>query len=186
MEGRVSSIDLDNNYGEIDTQNSTVNQLRFYPNSTKDFIKINDTVTFNVKTSMAGNRYAVNVKKVQRNICKFNTEDKEKWYLEGESIEYKFIAETVPQLGLDIIINPEKKEKPWVIDFYDRTNKRYADLKTQNTPFFTAKKYKHDGIAYDPAYTVTFNKKDYENYKQNYPGGDIYWNIEWTQLNYGH
>lgn len=39
---------------------------------------------------------------------------------------------------------------------------------------------------YDSRFTVTFNKKDYENYSKNYPECDIYWCINWTQLKYNN
>ncbi|MBE5980650.1 MAG: hypothetical protein E7249_16240 [Paenibacillaceae bacterium] len=184
MEGRIIFINSVKGYGEIDTQNDTFKRLRFYLNKLKISVQIDDTVSFEIKTSQAGNKYATNLIKVQRNKSKYNTEDKPKWYAEGESKEFWFIREIEPRLDVDLIINPEKKVKPWVIDFYDKTNNKYADLKTQNTPFFTAKKYKYGEIPYDPTYTVTFNRKDYEYYKLKYQDSDIYWNIKWEQLEY--
>ena len=52
------------------------------------------------------------------------------------------------------------------------------------TPFFTAGKYFYGVKRYDPAYTVTFNRKDYEYYLQNYPDSDIYFWVDWKQLEY--
>lgn len=66
----------------------------------------------------------------------------------------------------------------------DYSNNRPADLKTQTTPFFKVSKYKYKGVRCDPAYSVTFNRKDYENYKQNYPNCDIYFWVCWKQLEY--
>ena len=83
-----------------------------------------------------------------------------------------------------IIINPEKATKPWVIDFIDETSNKFADLKTQNTPFFTAGRYLYKGKPYDPAFTVTFNHKDYEKYRKEYPLCDIYFWVNWKQLEY--
>ena len=51
-----------------------------------------------------------------------------------------------------------------------------ADLKTQNTPFFTASRYR-----LDPRFAVTFNRKDYERYKNLYPTIIIYFWIDWKQ-----
>ncbi|MDO4705225.1 MAG: hypothetical protein Q4A98_03305 [Comamonadaceae bacterium] len=48
-----------------------------------------------------------------------------------------------------------------------------SDLKTQNTPFFTASRY---GL--DPRFAVTFNRKDYERYKRIYPSIVIYFWID--------
>lgn len=55
-------------------------------------------------------------------------------------------------------------------------NGALADLKTQNTPFFTAGRY---GL--DPRFAITFNRKDYERYKKLYPEIVIYFWIDWTQ-----
>ncbi|AUJ61376.1 hypothetical protein B6257_12700 [Bacillus velezensis] len=54
-----------------------------------------------------------------------------------------------------------------------------SDLKTQNTPFFTARKYK-----YNPQYTVTFNKNDADRYRENYPNIDIYFWVDWIAVRY--
>lgn len=185
MEGRVILVNPEQGYGTIDTQNREVGKLRFYLDKINFLVQVGDTVSFTVKTSAAGNRYAVDVAQTDRNKSKFNTEDKQLWYAEGEGLEGEFLESTVPLIGRDVIKNPEKETCPWVIDFCDLTDHCYADLKTQNTPFFAAVKYFYCGRQrYDPRYTVTFNRKDYENYKQNYPGCNIYWNVEWKQLTY--
>lgn len=187
MEGRVVEINVEKEYGRIDTQNREIGRLTFYLNKIFEEIKINDTVSFEVKKSKAGNLYAKNVKLVHRNLAKFNTEDKQTWCKEGEKLEKAFVEEIVPKLGLDIGINPQKRADPYVIDLIDRTNNRFADLKSQNTPFFSSGRYVYpkNGQNYDPAYTMTFNKKDYERYKVLYPDCDIYVCINWTQLEYG-
>lgn len=186
MQGRVIKINNENRYGRIDTQNKEIGLLTFYLSNIKFNVNVDDTVSFDIQKSQAGNDYAVNVCLVQRNTSKFNTEDKQVWCKEGEKLEIAFVANVVPKLNIDIRINPDKKNNPCVIDLFDYTNKKYADLKSQNTPFFTAGKYTYvgSGNPYDPTYTVTFNKKDYENYRINYPDSDIYWCINWTQLDY--
>lgn len=55
----------------------------------------------------------------------------------GEHYEDDFISKVAPLIQLDIIKNPAKGTSPWEIDLFDRTNNKYADLKTQNTPFFS-------------------------------------------------
>jgi hypothetical protein len=114
----------------------------------------------------------------------FNTEDRSLWYSWGENFENDFIDKIVPLIKVDIRKNPAKKQYPWAIDLYDYTNHRPADLKVQNTPFFTAGKYMYGSNPYDPQYTVTFNKKDYEHYLINNPICDIYFWVNWTQLEY--
>lgn len=72
----------------------------------------------------------------------------------------------------------------WVIDLIDNTHHCLADLKTQNTPFFTCGKYHYGLKRYNPSYTVTFNKKDYEHYRDQYPDCEIFFWINWTQTEY--
>ena len=184
MNGILLNIDIKDKKGQVDTRNSKYGILTIYFSKVPDKINIDATVEFEIITSARGNKYAKFIKVVDRNNTKFNTEDRNKWYKSGESEELVFINEIVPKIGVDLIINPEKENTPWKIDLVYKSNKRYADLKTQNTPFFTASRYFYRGKKYDPAYTVTFNKKDYENYKQSYPDCDIYFWVNWTQLEY--
>lgn len=187
MEGRVVYVDRQNGYGRIETQNKDVPRLTFYLTSISFDVMNDDTVSFTIETSSKGIRYAKYVKLMSRNKSKFNTEDKQKWCTEGEELEKAFVERIVPYLNVKLEINPDKCDNPCVIDLIDLTNGKYADLKSQNTPFFTAGRFyygENKEHKYEPTYTVTFNKKDYENYRNNYPGCDIYWCINWTQLNY--
>lgn len=104
-----------------------------------------------------------------------NTEDRAWWHIHGENLEKKFVELCRSKLNLNAIINPEKDDKPYVPDLI--VNDNLADLKTQNTPFFTANRY---GI--EPRFAVTFNKKDYIRYKELYPDLIIYFWIDWQQL----
>lgn len=105
-----------------------------------------------------------------------DTEDRQEWYTHGEDLEHEFLETIAPSLHLPIMLNPKKKTDPTVIDMIYR--KKYpSDLKTQNTPFFTSRKY---GVP--PQYAVTFNKKDYERYKKLYPFAVIFFWIYWTTL----
>lgn len=179
MEGRVSYINTEKGYGYIKTGNNEIGDLNFKFESFDG--KKDDTVSFEVAESKNGKKYAKNVKVVKRNKSKYNTEDKNEWYKEGERLEVAFVEEIVPQLEVNLIINPDKINDPSVIDLMDIDNKRFADLKTQNTPFFYAKSKDKN---YDPRFTVTFNKKDYERYCELYPDCDIYWYVNWKQLSY--
>lgn len=106
---------------------------------------------------------------------KLNTEDKKQWTTLGRDLEDDFIRQIVPYLGVDIILNPEKETNPYAPDFL--SSGRLADLKTQNTPFFTAGRYKKDASR-----TVTYNRKDLERYKRKYPGIRVYFYVRWNQL----
>lgn len=145
---------------------------------------MNCTIEFDVAISRIGNRYAKFISVADRNRALFNTEDRTQWCVWGEGEENDFVEHIVPRLGIDLRINPEKAQKPWEIDLFDYTHNHYADLKTQNTPFFTAGRYMYGGVPYDPIYTVTFNKKDYENYIEKHSDCDIYFWVYWSQLAY--
>ncbi len=56
---------------------------------------------------------------------------------------------------------------------------KLADLKTQTTPFFTSKRYN-----FNPNYTVTFNKKDFNRYNKLYSNIDIYFWVNWKDTNW--
>ncbi|MRM79006.1 hypothetical protein GJI91_08900 [Lactococcus lactis subsp. cremoris] len=170
-------------FGKVDTRNDAFGELRIYqlPND----IIVNSTVEYIIRNNQSnGKPYAVFKNKAERNIAVFNTESRNEWYKWGENKEQDFITKIVPKLQLDIQINPQKETMPWVIDLVDYTNDKFADLKVQNTPFFTASRYCYKGVPYDPEYTVTFNKKDYENYMQNYPDCHIYFWVNWEQTHY--
>jgi hypothetical protein len=105
-----------------------------------------------------------------------NTEYKEYWCRKGEIAEEAFVREIVPRINRNLIIHPEKKTTKTYIDLLNVDTNGVADLKTQNTPFFKASMY-----GYDPQYTVTFNRKDYLNYKKRYPESVIYFWVNWEQ-----
>jgi len=110
-------------------------------------------------------------------VVPHHTEDKSWWLQHGEKLEILFVKICSERLNLNMAINPKKLTDPTVPDLL--VDGKLADLKTQNTPFFTAGRY---GI--DPRFAVTFNRKDYIRYKQLYPEIDIYFWIDWTQLEY--
>ena len=184
MQGRLIFLNSVDKFGKVNTGNDNLGILTIYFKELPSNIKVECTVEFDVVISKSGNRYARFIKVVERNDTIYNTENRDLWYTWGENEEKDFITKVVPKINLDIRINPDKEEKPWVIDLYDYTNNRPADLKVQNTPFFTASKYSYNGKAYDPTYSVTFNKKDYINYKEHYPNCDIYFWINWQQTSY--
>lgn len=187
MEGILLSIDRLQQKGIVDTRNDRYKTLTIYFGAhMPDSLQENCSVNFEVRQSAAGNQYAKFISVVERNAAVFNTEDRDKWYSWGEDYERDFIDKIVPLIKIDIRKNPEKETCSWAIDLVDFTHKRYADLKVQATPFFTAGSSKHSycGRRYDPTYTVTFNKKDYEKYRRDYPGCDIYYWVNWRQLEY--
>ena len=184
MEGLLVEICPNETYDIVDTRNDQYGRLRMYYSKIKENLALNSTVSFDIKRSAAGNIYAKYIAAVERNTAIFNTEDRSQWYNWGENEENDFISYIVPHLNLDIQINPAKRTCSWAIDLIDYTRNRPADLKTQNTPFFTVAKYKYKGVTCNPTYSVTFNRKDYINYKSNYPNCDIYFWVHWTQTQY--
>lgn len=186
MEGILTNLDRTAKSGTVDTRNDSIGVLTIYfkEQELTDAVQTGCSVQFDVVTSKAGKPYAKFLAVTDRNQALFNTEDRAQWYTWGEEEEKDFVAHIVPKLGIDLRINPEKAARPHAIDLFDYTHDRYADLKTQKTPFFTAGKYLYHGKPYDPTYTVTFNKKDYENYLSTHPDCDIYFWVCWAQLTY--
>lgn len=186
MEGILIEVNIQNKTGIVDTRNDLYNRLTVYFRKLPKKIELNHTIEFELRKSKYGNYYGKFIGYVERNdnYLKINTEDRMKWYEHGAKIETFFVEKIAPELALDIRINPQKSSCKWAIDLYDYSNNCYADLKNQTTPFFTAAKYKYKGIPCAPAYSVTFNKKDYEYYLEYYPNADIYFLIHWMQLCY--
>jgi hypothetical protein len=104
-------------------------------------------------------------------------QNKGAWCTHGERKENVFVRNYGERLGL--IINPEKKTNKYAPDLANVIGGGLADLKTQNTPFFTARKYN-----YDPQYTVTFNRNDADRYREEEPDLDIYFWVDWIAVRY--
>jgi hypothetical protein len=111
-----------------------------------------------------------------------DTEDKLWWCVHGEQQENEFVDLVAPQVGLYAIINPEKRTNKYAPDLLIDPAGTIADLKAQSTPFFTVEKT-YPG--YDRNYAVTFNRKDFLRYRENYPEISIIFWIKWTFLTYG-
>lgn len=176
MEGRVKFVSSDRSYGYIDAGQRGQGDFSFGP--VADGIVVGSTVLF---TPPSTGKRATGVSLVERNGVAICTEDKLAWCKEGADLEIKFVRHIAPLLGRELIIHPEKATNPYYMDLLDTRTGLPADLKCQNTPFFTVGK-KYPGFT--PTYTVTFNHKDYENYRINYPKSDIYWWVCWNQLKY--
>lgn len=104
-----------------------------------------------------------------------NPEDKVWWLQHGLELEYQFVKICQEELHIKAEINPAKSDSPTAPDLL--VDGKIADLKVQNTPFFSATKY-----SMNPKYTVTFNRKDFEQYSSLYPEIVIYFWVNWTQL----
>lgn len=111
----------------------------------------------------------------RNNHVPHDTEDKNWWCQHGEKLEGQFVTLCRDHLDLNAVINPEKASNRFALDLI--VEDKIADLKTQNTPFFTAHRYRMD-----PRYTFTFNRKDYHSYKSKAPECDIYVWVDWKQL----
>ncbi len=106
-----------------------------------------------------------------------NTEDKRWWLQHGLKLEYEFVDLCRNELNIKAEINPAKSNSPTAPDLL--VDGKIADLKVQNTPFFSASKY-----SMDPRFTVTFNRKDFERYSSIYPEIVVYFWVNWTQLSW--
>jgi hypothetical protein len=105
-----------------------------------------------------------------------DTEDTRWWYARGEEKEAFFISTIAPRLGITAARNPEKDTDPTAPDLL--VDGKRAELKNQETPFFKAKKY----YRVDPQFAVSFNLGDYEKYKEKYPEMDIFFWVDWQEL----
>lgn len=179
MQGRIKYLNRKENYGYIETLNREVGEVSFHPDGGS--FQVGDTVSFVPEKGASGKYFTRKVTPVECNSMRRSTEDKLAWCQEGQEEEVEFVQTIVPLLGRDIIINPEKVRDPTVIDLVDRGQRKYADLKKQTTPFFTAAK---KDPRYQPRYTVTFNRKDYKRYRELYPDSDIYFWVDWQQLSW--
>jgi len=112
-----------------------------------------------------------------------DTEDKKWWVEYGARQEVWFVNEIAPKIGLVAELNPEKNTNPFAPDLLVDEDKKLADLKTQYTPFFKAREL-FPSAGLDPTYTVTFNKKDYERYLENYPNIHIIFWVNWQEIEY--
>jgi hypothetical protein len=103
-------------------------------------------------------------------------QNKGPWCEHGYRTEEIFVSTYGP--ALDLVINPEKQKSAYVPDLYNVKTRSLAELKTQNTPFFEARKR----YAIDPQYAVVFNIKDRQRYKRHYPRLDIYFWVDWQAI----
>ena len=90
-----------------------------------------------------------------------DNEDKQEWCRHGASEELRFCLQFGHTLGLRV--NPQKRVDPYAIDLIHESG-RLCELKTRNTPFFTA--YKSYGLPIQHA--VTINRNDVERYYTDY------------------
>jgi hypothetical protein len=104
-----------------------------------------------------------------------STEDKQWWVIEWAKKETLFVENVCPKLGLVAVINPEKRYNPYAPDLL--VSGLVADLKCQQTPFFKAQ----DLYGLEPRFAVTFNRKDYLRYKEQYPTIVVYFWVDWQE-----
>lgn len=97
------------------------------------------------------------------------------WCKDGEQLEHEFLHLFGSRFGLRL--NEQKHKDPTVPDFIHTASDRYVDLKTQNTPFFNARRY---GV--EPQFAVTLNKIDVDRYTRLYPGLIILYHVNWLAV----
>lgn len=104
-----------------------------------------------------------------------DTEDKMAWCRSAEVEERAFAVNRLFDLGLSGAVNVSKKADPFTHDLFINFQ---ADLKTVRTPLFRSKELYN----LDPQYTVTFNVKDGERYKNLYPNIVVVFDVRWDEL----
>jgi hypothetical protein len=93
------------------------------------------------------------------------TEDKLAYCKEASDTQEPLFVEFLNNLdrcNFKAEINPDKETNPYTHDLI--VNGYSSDLKTQDTPFFKANKLYN----IDPQWAITYNHKDYMNYKKKY------------------
>jgi hypothetical protein len=99
------------------------------------------------------------------------------WYQHGVDKEDVFVDRYGTRF--DVLINPAKTYDSTALDLIH--NNHLADLKCQNTPFFSARRYD-----IDPTYAVTFNLKDAYNYGKwgkNHEEITVFYWVDWVAVN---
>ena len=113
---------------------------------------------------------------VNNNILQYgDLQERSDWYIRGENKEAVFVHRYKSRLNVEI--NPEKNYNKTAPDLV--VNGVFSDLKTQNTPFFTASKYNFN--AQD---SVTFNLKDALNYQRylSHSSFLIFFWVDWVAV----
>jgi len=100
-------------------------------------------------------------------------QDKSVWCKEGATIEETFVEKFGSELNVKI--NPDKTQNPYVPDIIRVNDNNLGDLKTQNTPFFKAQTL----FQIHPTYAIVFNFKDFRRYSDKYPNIVIYFWVNW-------
>ncbi len=181
--GKIKYLNLDKQYGYIKREGEADVAFNFTDIRIKGIqsLKNGQAVEYSLLINNGKYRAKDIIILEHNNAIEHDTEDKQFWCKEGEEKEIDFVRDIVPRIGRKLIIHPMKSIQKTYIDLLNTETKIVADQKVQNTPFFTAKSY-----GCNPQYTVTFNRKDYENYVTNYPEAIIYWWVSWKQLQYGN
>jgi hypothetical protein len=105
-------------------------------------------------------------------ICGTNSEDKNAYCEQSSKITEPLFVERFGVggiLNLPIIINPKKKENKFVLDLLNTSNGNEMDVKVEETPFYTAYKYK-----VSPQYAYTINVYDIDSYIKKYKDVGIF------------
>jgi len=110
-------------------------------------------------------------------ITNEDLQNKGPWWQRGVEKENIFVH-TFGRM-LHVAINPDKEFDPKVPDLIRVESGQLADLKTQNTPFFSASRY-----GKNPQTVVTFNLKDVDYYQRCSPNIFIYFWVEWIAVTF--
>lgn len=100
-------------------------------------------------------------------------QNKPLWAKRGQEKEWEFIHVICPTLGLKAQWNIED---PYAPDLF--VNNKLSELKFKGVPFF--KSLELFGIP--PQYCLAINHKDYIRYANLYPSIDIYFWVDWQEL----
>ena len=208
MIAKLENIDFNKKTGEVVlTDGAWFCALTIYFSEIPVDIKVGSMIEFEIRRSARGNKYGTFIRQVQSNQKNFAVEDDialYEWspsnqelfktgenlelYEWGEQVKTNFVEKVAPNLGLDLaFFNPANRESG-KINLKNQKNNMQGDIQVQETPFFTSGRHPYGSKAYDPSYTVTLNKKHYENYAKICSASnadfDIYYLVKWKELSY--
>lgn len=184
MEGILISLHQEEKKGRVDTRTEEYKELTIYFQEIPEGLKESDTVSFDVAISQkSGRPYAKFLPPAEEPTAEETPETQEDPEPQQLFETYrKFAEEFGPRLGLTLRSNPLSRDDTRPNGLCDFTHGRYADLRLTNIPFFTAGRYKYGGMPYDPTYTVALNKRYYDMRKRYFSDCDIYFRVNWTEL----
>ena len=185
MIGKLERVDFNKKKGEVVIENEgSFTTLSIYFSEMPLALSVGAVIEFELKRSEKGIQYGRFIKLADSKFNPFDKIDNLSLYDWGEQVKTNFVEKVAPNLGLDLAFCEPSNKKSGKINFIDRTNNRQGDIQVQETPFYTSGRHFYGDKNYNPSYTVTLNKENYESYAKLGVDFDIYYLVKWKELSY--